>query len=640
MSENQYTISQNLAIEWNYGPLLVLAGPGSGKTAVLTSRISRIINESVDENFKILALTFTNKAALEMSDRIIKLVPEAKGRLFVGTFHSFCAEVLRNHGSSIGIKPDFSIFSDENDLKAIVSDIQEEYFSEFGEEKVYDLKLLNAIKYFQENLCYSDEQVKVKMPETQYAHILSWIYIRYQTRLQELNVLDFNSLVLLAYRLFTTNSLISKLYRISYKYTCVDEFQDTNLAQYYLLKSFLNKDASNLFVVADDDQVIYGWNGASNKRLIEFKEEFKAQIIQLSENFRCPPEVIELANLLITYNSGRVENKTPLKAMKETETTINSVELNSFSDSNCEVKWVCDEIVRIRNFDSTCTIGIIARNNKLLQLQYDSLTSCGIPAVRPKRKDEFENPIIRWIHFILKLANRRNDEKILNEVINSFALFSSFEIDMEELVALCKTYAEDYLSGFLNFVNERNLLNQLTKSLEFNLVNRADFGGFIIDAFHWADQLISDNISILSEEHQEEYISEYQSEKKVWNDIYQQIKNNYDVNIALSTFIQEFSMVSKDSEPKETDIQCLTVHASKGKEFDYVFVIGMVEDEFPSFQSIKQGDRSTEMEEERRNCFVAITRTKKKLYLSYAHSYYGWRKKSSRFLKEMQLINN
>ena len=330
MSKTQYTISQNLAIEWNDGPLLVLAGPGSGKTAVLTSRISRIINESVDENFKILALTFTNKAALEMSDRIIKLVPEAKGRLFVGTFHSFCAEVLRNHGSSIGIKPDFTIFSDENDLKAIISDIQEEYFSEFGEEKVYDLKLLNAIKYFQENLCYCDEQVKAKMPETQYAHIFSWIYNRYQTRLQELNALDFNSIVLLAYRLFTTNSLIAKLYRISYKYICVDEFQDTNLAQYYLIKSFVNKEASNLFVVADDDQVIYGWNGASNKRLIEFKDEFKAQIIQLSENFRCPPEVVELANLLITYNSGRVENKAPLKAMKETEATINSVALNSF----------------------------------------------------------------------------------------------------------------------------------------------------------------------------------------------------------------------------------------------------------------------------------------------------------------------
>ncbi len=638
MSKTQYTISQNLAIEWNDGPLLVLAGPGSGKTAVLTSRISRIINESVDENFKILALTFTNKAALEMSDRIIKLVPEAKGRLFVGTFHSFCAEVLRNHGSSIGIKPDFTIFSDENDLKAIISDIQEEYFSEFGEEKVYDLKLLNAIKYFQENLCYCDEQVKAKMPETQYAHIFSWIYNRYQTRLQELNALDFNSIVLLAYRLFTTNSLIAKLYRISYKYICVDEFQDTNLAQYYLIKSFVNKEASNLFVVADDDQVIYGWNGASNKRLIEFKDEFKAQIIQLSENFRCPPEVVELANLLITYNSGRVENKAPLKAMKETEATINSVTLNSFSDSNFEVKWVCDEVVKIRKLDSTSTIGIIARNNKLLQLQYDTLTSCGIPAVRPKRKDEFENPIIRWIHFILKLSNRRNDERLLKDVINSFALFSSSEIDMDELVALCKTYGEDYLSGFYDFAKERNLLGTISSSLELKLINRADFGGFISDAFLWADKLIAENIETLSDEHKEEYISEYQSEKKVWNDIYQQIRNNYDADIALSTFLQEFSMVSKDSEPKDTDIQCLTVHASKGKEFEYVFVIGMVEDELPSFQSIKKGDASTEMEEERRNCFVAITRTKKKLYLSYAQSYYGWRKYASRFLREMQLI--
>lgn len=185
MSKTQYTISQQMAIEWNEGPLLVLAGPGSGKTAVLTKRISRLINESADESFKILALTFTNKAALEMSNRIIELIPEAKGRLFVGTFHSFCAEVLRNHGSSIGIKPDFTILSDDNDLNAIVSEIQSEYFSEFGDEKVKELKLLNVIKYFQENLCYSDEQVKLMMPETEFDDIFSWIYKRFQNRLQE-----------------------------------------------------------------------------------------------------------------------------------------------------------------------------------------------------------------------------------------------------------------------------------------------------------------------------------------------------------------------------------------------------------------------------------------------------------------------
>ena len=638
MVDTRYTLSQNDAIEWDDGPVLVLAGPGSGKTAVLTTRISRIINESVDENFKILALTFTNKAALEMSERIIKLVPEAKGRLFVGTFHSFCAEVLRNHGSSIGIKPDFTIFSDENDLKAIVSELQNEYFNKFQNNSIYDLKLLNAIKYFQEHLCYTEEQVKVRMPQTQYAHIFSWIYKRYQNRLCELNALDFNSIVLMAYRLFTTNTLIAKLYRISYKYVCIDEFQDTNLAQYSLVKSFVNINKSNIFVVADDDQVIYGWNGASNKRLIEFKDDFQAQIIQLSENFRCPPEVVESANILISYNSGRVKNKKPLIAMKEADIKDSSVVVSSFLDVSDEVEWVSNEIIQLRQYNPSSTIGVIARNNKLLQVQYDSLSSKGLPAIKSKRKDEFENPIIRWIHYILKFANRRNDERILLDVINSFSIIASIDIDIDEIVAFCKTYGDEYLLGFYDFVKDNKFITPLVSSMELKLINRADFVGFIDDAFIWADGIIAEEMKKLSDEYKEEYMGEYQSEKKVWRDINQQIRNNYDKDISLSTFLQEFSMVSKEAEPKENDIQCLTVHASKGKEFDYVFVIGMVEDELPSFQSIKKGNSSTEMEEERRNCFVAITRTKQKLFLSYAQSYYGWSKKVSRFLMEMELI--
>lgn len=638
MSDSIYTISQKTAIEWDNGPILVLAGPGSGKTAVLTTRISRIINESIDENFKILALTFTNKAALEMSGRILKLVPEAKGRLFVGTFHSFCAEVLRNHGSTIGIKPDFTIFSDENDLKAIIAELQDEYFNEFKDESVYDLKLLNVVKYFQENLCYEEKHVFEKMPQTQYAKIFSWIYSRFQNKLIELNALDFNSIVLMAYRLFSTNSLVAKLYRVSYKYVCIDEFQDTNLAQYSLIKSFVNIENSNIFVVADDDQVIYGWNGASNKRIIEYKDDFKAQIIQLSENFRCPPEVVELANELITYNSGRVENKAPLIAMKQIATIDDSVVISDFKDVNDEFEWVCDEIVKLRNKDATSTIGVIARNNKLIQLIYDKLITIGVPTVKSKRKDEFENPLIRWIHYILKLANRRNDERLLTEVINSFMLITSSNLNVEEIVACCKTFGDDYLSGFFDYTKDNLMLNKLLNSFESKLINRADFMGFIHDAFNWSDDIIINRTANLSEEHKNEYTEEYVNEKKVWNDIYQQIRNNYDTDINLSTFLQEFSMVSKDAEPNESDVQCLTVHASKGKEFDYVFVIGMVEDEFPSFQSIKMGESSTEMEEERRNCFVAITRTKQKLHLTYAQSYNGWKKKASRFLREMQLI--
>lgn len=638
MSDRNYTLAQQEAIDWNDGPLLVIAGPGSGKTAVLTQRISRVLREAPDDSFKVLALTFTNKAALEMSERIMKLVPDAKGRLFIGTFHSFCAEVLRNHGSSIGIKPDFSIFSDENDLKAIISDLQNEYFSEFGDEKIYDLKLLNAIQYFQKKLCYSEQDVDYKMPKTQFADIFKWVYINYQRRLLSLNVLDFNSMVMFAYQLFKNNAMVSKLYRISYKYICVDEFQDTNLAQYELIKIISSKSNKNLFIVADDDQVIYGWNGASNQRIIDFKDEFEAQVIQLSENFRCPQEVVHLANILIANNAGRVSDKSPLVAMKGTDSTNKCVELMNFVTLEDELNWVSESVKKIRSNENYSTIGIIARNNKIIQKQFEVLRSNNVAAVKSKRKDEFENPFIRWIHYCLKLANRRNDERLLSEVVNCYKALANEEINIEEMLSMSKTYGDDLLSGFYECIKETSILAPLIEEFKNNLVDRINFIGFIDHAFQWADEVITKTSIDLPDEFKLDYSADYTDEKKVWNSIYQQLKNNYGAEVNLSTFLQEFSMVSKEPEPQKTDVQCLTVHASKGKEFDYVFVIGMVEDELPSFQSKKNGDTSVEMEEERRNCFVAITRTMQKLTLTYSDRYFGWKKKPSRFLYEMQLL--
>lgn len=637
MENKKYTLSQREAINWNDGSLLVLAGPGSGKTAVLTERVSRILSETPDESFKILALTFTNKAALEMSERILKLLPDAKGRLFVGTFHGFCADVLRNHGSYIGIKPDFTIFSDENDLKAIVKDLQDEYFNNFQDYNVYDLKILNAIKYFQENLCYTEQEIDKKMPNIPYASMFKWMCIRYQEKLKEYNALDFNSIVLLAYKLFTSNPMVAKLYRLSYKYVCIDEFQDTNMAQYDLVKSFIPLNNSNLFIVADDDQVIYGWNGASNKRLIEFKNDYSAHVIQLCENFRCPESVVSLANALISNNSGRVENKSPIIAMKADREEHSSVHVSFYENDHEEAVGVSDQIKKIKTKTPTASVGIIARNNRLLQHQYDVLKSKGISVTKSKRKDEFENIYIRCIHFVLKLMNRRSDKKLLKEVINGLEVIISNKIDIDEIVALSKTNNTDYFSELCLLLKRINTESKAFDTLYEKLYIKSDYVGFISDAFEYIERLIGIQCSELEEEHKKAYLEEYNLEKKAWDTIYQQINNNYGSDITLSAFLQEFSMASKDVEAGNDEVQCLTIHASKGKEFDYVFVIGLVEDELPSFQSIKKGDGSIEMEEERRNCFVAITRTKKELYLSAAKKYNNWTKQPSRFLSEMEI---
>ena len=305
MTERNYTESQKKAIEWGEGPVVVLAGPGSGKTAVLTERIIRILEETPEDSFRILALTFTNKAAAEMAERISDRVNDALSRVFIGTFHSFCAEVLRNHGSYAGIRPDYEIYSSLDDLNDIVDDLKIKYYQEVPGTDVENLKILNAIQYFEKNLCLTEEDVDRIMPNTPYRKELKWFYFEYLQALETMNVLDFDALILYAYRLFTAKTNIVRIYRSTYRFINIDEFQDTNYGQYMLIKSLAGNKNNNIFIVADDDQVIYGWNGASHKRITEFKEEYKADVIQLNQNFRCPPEVIRLANNLISRNSGR-----------------------------------------------------------------------------------------------------------------------------------------------------------------------------------------------------------------------------------------------------------------------------------------------------------------------------------------------
>ena len=314
--DKQYTDSQNKAIKWNDGPVVVLAGPGSGKTAVLTDRIRRILRETADETFRILALTFTNKAAQEMSERILDGIDDINHRLYVGTFHSFCSEVLRNHGSYVGVKSDFDIYSSNDDLNYVIEEICNDYRQIDDSFPSEELKLLKMINFFERKLCFSEEDVEKNMPRTEYGAAYKWIYMKYIHRMLTNSTLDFDMLIMLTYKLFETKPAITKIYAKTYRYVNVDEFQDTNYGQYMVLTRMCGDINKNIFIVADDDQVIYGWNGADHRRISQFKEIYGAELIQLNQNFRCPNEVIAAANKLISNNSGREKEKKPLEAMR------------------------------------------------------------------------------------------------------------------------------------------------------------------------------------------------------------------------------------------------------------------------------------------------------------------------------------
>lgn len=632
MAEKKYTKSQKMAIEWNDGPVIVLAGPGSGKTAVLTERIKRILLNSQDQSFRVLALTFTNKAAAEMSARILDGNQENDHRLFIGTFHSFCSEVLRNHGTYVGINSNFEIYSSDDDINDIISDLQLKYNEENGDTIPDNINVGKAIKYFEKHLCISDGDLDVVMPKTAYAREYKWFYHKYIEYMLANNVLDFDMLILMTFRLFKENPGIAKIYARTYKYINIDEFQDTNYGQYMLIKCMCGAKNNNLFIVADDDQVIYGWNGASHKRITEFRKDYNAELIQLNQNFRCPKEVILAANKLIAHNSSRTVSKKPLESMKVLPEE-NHVFVNSFDDYIEEMAFVAGLTKKIHEENPDDSICVIARNNRLLETAFEEAEKVGVECEKSKRKTDFETPYVLSLYLLLKLANHRNDVKVLKQIIAIFEQALLISINLEEVLTNAELSNQDYMSALSEEIKGKLGDDNFEKSFELELSEGKNFISFIQKAFDWSENRID---QIEDESHKEQAKQEFLIEKKIWTDFERHLSYNYDLDeITVATYMQEFAMISKESEPAKDAVQFLTIHASKGKEFDHVILIGMVNDELPSFQSMKKGIDSVEMEEERRNCFVAITRTQKKLYLTYSAKYYGWRKNPSLFLNEM-----
>ena len=294
---NELSATQKKAVDAD-APLLVLAGPGTGKTRVLTCRIARILDSTKDSKFRILGLTFTNAAADEIRERIIKFVPGQEDRLFLGTFHSFCADILRQHGIHLNINPNFNIYSHSRDLEAIMNEAINKAKDINRNVNDSDKKKLPIIQRLKSNLILPEECLDI-FSDKNFAEKMAIIYKTYEQELDRRNALDFNSLILKTHELFIKYPAFAKRYRIVYPYICIDEFQDTNLAQYRLIRSITGDTHKNLFVVADDDQIIYQWNGASYKRIIEFTNDYSPEIIQLPVNYRCPPEIVNLANNLM-----------------------------------------------------------------------------------------------------------------------------------------------------------------------------------------------------------------------------------------------------------------------------------------------------------------------------------------------------
>lgn len=628
--------NQREAVLWNNGPLLVLAGPGSGKTRVLTFRIARILEQSVGQYFRILALTFTNKAAAEMRSRVEELVPGELGRVRLTTFHSYAAELLQQHGNHLNFRPDFQILSNDTDREALLDDVLGQLRKDLSYTFPGHFKapqLLPAVTRLLEQCVPVDQaETLLQQANVENAIPLARVYAAYRDALRKTNSLDFPSLIAESLDLLTLYPFLVKHIRKVYKHILVDEFQDTNLSQYRILSLITEPDPTTLFVVADDDQIIYQWNGASPKRIQALRDNFGVSELQLPENYRCPPLVIELANALIEKNLNRSAGKKPLKAVKQGESG-DVVRVFHFNTVDEEAEWIARDISQ-RNPDEQKTCAVLARTKRLLDLAGRKLEEAGIPVYYAARKDEFISSPLRMLHAILRLVNSKEDKQSLARLSKAFYELEGISIELSPVLARASADGKDLLRSWLDEVKHRDALEEQTRQLLETdikpLLNSLNYRNFAENLLKWAETCQQ------TSRPDENAFNEFEEEREVWQLLLAEITKKFEgEDVGLHQLLHELDLTSKTPPKPAEAIPCFTIHASKGMEFGHVYLMGLVEDQLPSWAAVKKGDNSLEMQEERRNCFVAITRAQETLTMTFSEQVFGWTKQPSRFLGEM-----
>lgn len=627
--KNQFLASlseiQKQAASVTDGAVLLLAGPGSGKTRVLTNRIALILDQSRKRNFRVLALTFTTKAALEMRERVELLVPDLVERVFIGTFHAFCTQLIRQHGSHISISPDFTIFDQDNDRQALLADALSKAQRKGAGVRTEDAKWLKTIDQLKSKLV-TPEKTPQRFNELATGKRVAEIYALYEQALLERNSMDFNGLILGACRLLRDAPGVAERTRQTYQQWLIDEFQDTSPAQYRLLQLAAGPNFKNVFAVADDDQIIYQWAGASYKQIERFRADFTPQMIQLVENHRCPAEIVSAANRLVAHNTSRTPEKQPLTTVKEANPSSISVRLyETDADENAAIATD----IASRGNSTWGSTAILGRTRSLLLTIQKALAALGVKSVLAQRRDRFISPEFTWLQACLDQALRPNDIDTFRVLVDASNRVSGEDLDPSILASEAEASGLSYLDQWA--MTAQSLDTSVAKKL-------GELGSRLATSRSAWRAVIREAIPILvSANLKEGVVSDAHDDKAAWEHCTKEIRAELGPDHDLSEFMQGLALRSKEP-PRDPDaVSLLTVHAAKGLEFDTVFVAGMAESIMPSWQSLQKGEHSPEMEEERRNCFVAITRTRQQLVLTLAKRYGNWTKEPSRFLSEMEL---
>ncbi|MGY0374470.1 DNA helicase PcrA [Clostridium sp. JNZ J1-5] len=593
------------------GPLLVLAGAGSGKTRVLTYRIAHMIQDLGIPHYNILAITFTNKAAGEMKERIKKLITVDIESMWVSTFHSCCVRILRREIDKLGYSKNFAIY-DSSDQKTLIKQCMQEL--NINDKDIDDKEIISKIGKQKDNLVSPEEYKKINEKDFRKNKIAD-AYLLYQKKLKNNNALDFDDLIYKTVELFKKNPEVLEFYQNKFKYIMVDEYQDTNKAQYQLVK-MLAEAHKNIFVVGDDDQCIYQWRGADIKNILDFEKDYpQTKVIKLEENYRSKANILNAANTVIKNNAQR-KNKVLRTQNPEGE----KIKIyRAYSDMD-EGNFVANEIKRLiesenRKFKD---FAILYRTNAQSRIFEDILMRRDIPYRIIGGLKFYDRKEIKDITAYLKFINNLQDDISLKRIINvpKRAIGATTVAKIQEYA----NYMDECMYSVLLDIENIPGLSKRTISS----INKFTS---LINSFNRTKDKVS--VSTLIEEILEStgYLKELKDSKEI-EDI-SRIENikelvsaavefeNMSEDKSLSAFLEKITLVSDiDNYDGDTDtIVMMTMHSAKGLEFPVVFMAGMENGIFPGVQSL---ENFAEMEESRRLCYVGITRAKEKLYMTSA----------------------
>ena len=609
------------------GPLLIVAGAGSGKTKVLTTRIANIIREKKAYPNQILAVTFTNKAAKEMQLRVSKILGSAAtGLSWLGTFHSICAKLLRKHAPAVNLNSNFTIIDTDDQTRLIKNICKAENIDIKQLAPKYILTIIDRWK----NKGFYPDEVKINQKDIYEKTVLP-IYKIYQQKLTDLNSCDFGDLILHAVKILEKNLDIREIYSKNFKYILVDEYQDTNFIQSKWLK-LLSEKNKNICCVGDDDQSIYSWRGAEIKNFLEFDQIYEnTKVIRLEENYRSTENILSVASNLISNNQNRV-GKTLKTTMEEGEL----VKLNCFKNGKDEAIGISDEIEKLKKKFTYNNITILVRAIFQTREFEERFLKIGLPYRILGGTKFYERAEIKDCVAYLRLIYQEKDDLAFERIVNNpkrsigeSSLKSIHEYSKKYKICLessskkmiqenlIKPKAKIGLSSFLE------LIFKWRNDLKIKKINHVKLLQLILDESDYSAML--KNKKDLENENRLENIKELLSAMKEFDN--------------LESFLEHVSLAtSVDQEWEGEKINMMTMHAAKGLEFEVVFLPGWEEGLFPHQKSIEEKGQSG-LEEERRLAYVGLTRAKKKAIISFSMNrfYQGdWiDSMASRFIDEL-----